>query len=228
VIAGGVVFAAVTADMAGISSGEAPVMADRNWRLRDPKFPTIGPEKYDPVGTLDRVEHRYLYDDKFCVARETYRLFYTDLDSGYRRRDYWAPEVRRFVERVPGSGQTLLFVDADGTIDVNFVDRDGRRWWTWAIEPEVLLGRRGTLGWKTHRYDAGPGGGGVDVDPLQGAGQRRRAVLPGTQEETPPPSKGLAGPSPGRSSWPPLFRPSVAARIGSPLVIRGGDFLFYP
>jgi hypothetical protein len=77
------------------------------------------------------VVHRYIHDGDQPAARETFRY-----QSG-STLDYSRADVTRFIPLSPGGLGTTLVADDDGTLDVNYADRNGQPWfWYRAKEGE--------------------------------------------------------------------------------------------
>lgn len=90
------------------------ILWDIDGRMRDPKQPTPGPMETVVAHERGRITYRYLYDGEAVVQREM-----TDSSGG--RKD-----VTRII-RATDVGPTV-FVDSDGTVDVELTDCFGAPW----------------------------------------------------------------------------------------------------
>jgi YD repeat-containing protein len=86
-------------------------MLDRNGRIRHHKHPTPGPVET----TAAPAYYRYVYDGKELTQRETWNA------------DGKCTEITRIVQSIPSRPSSTFFIDSDGTIDVNVIDRLGKQ-----------------------------------------------------------------------------------------------------
>jgi hypothetical protein len=99
-------------------------MLDRNGRIRHHKHPTPGPTEISATS----VTSRYIYDGSQLAQRES--------QSGSEM------ELTRVVASIPGRTSPVIFIDSDGTIDVNLLDRLGKQVCLYRAYEGISLNKR--------------------------------------------------------------------------------------